>query len=283
MLNWLVKIQFESGAFQGGKIDSDPVKPVTFNTGQIVFGLAHGETTFGGYRAALERAADWLVNTQDSDGCWRSYPTPFASRGEKTYETHVAWALLEAERVHPNRGYAEAALKNIRWAITSKQRDNGWLADCCLTDPTAPLTHTLGYALRGLIEGYRFRADEKISAAAHRTADALLTKLGKDGFLAGRFRANWSAAVPWVCLTGTAQVAQCWLMLYEDTGDARYLDAGKRANAFVRRTVRLDAPEVMRGGVKGSYPVDGGYGPFEYPNWAAKFLIDSLALEERLA
>jgi hypothetical protein len=72
-------------------------------------------------------------------------------------------------------------------------------------------------------------------------------------------------------------------MLYEDTGNARYLAAGQRANAFVRRTIRLDdAPEGIRGGVKGSFPVDGDYGPFEYPNWAAKFLIDSLTLEEKL-
>jgi hypothetical protein len=282
MLDWLVLIQLPSGAFQGGKIDSTPVKPVTFNTGQTLFGLAYGEATFGGYLASLERAADWLVATQDADGCWRNYPTPFASPGEKTYETHVAWGLLEAERVRPNRGYAEAALKNIRWAA-SKQRDNGWLADCCLTHPSMPLTHTLGYALRGLIEGYRFSGDRGVAAAARRTADALLEKLGDDGFLAGRFEPDWSAAVPWACLTGTAQIAHCWLMLHEDTGAAQYLDAGKRANAFVRRTVRLDAPDGIKGGVKGSHPIDGGYGPFEYPNWAAKFLIDSLALEETIA
>ena len=39
------------------------------------------------------------------------------------------------------------------WALT-KQRVNGWFADCCLNDPTRPLTHTIGYALRGVIEGY---------------------------------------------------------------------------------------------------------------------------------
>lgn len=283
MLDWLAAIQLPTGAFYGGKIDSTPRKPVTFNTGQILIGLACGERVFGGYRTALELAADWLVATQDPDGCWRKYPTPFATPGEKTYETHVAWGLLEADRVHPDRGYGDAAMRNIRWAC-GKQRSNGWLADCCLTDPSQPLTHTLGYALRGLIEGYRFSGDRSVAAVAHRTADALLAKLRDDGFIAGRLRADWSEAVPWACLTGVVQIAHCWLMLYEDTGNARYLEAGRRANSFVRRTVRLDdAPEGMRGGVKGSLPVDGGYGPFEYPNWAAKFLIDSLTLEERLA
>lgn len=39
----------------------------------------------------MRRAADWLVETQDADGCWRRHPTPFAEPGEKVYETHVAW------------------------------------------------------------------------------------------------------------------------------------------------------------------------------------------------
>jgi hypothetical protein len=281
MLDWLTGIQLPTGAFQGGKIDSTPIRPVTFNTGQIVMGLAIGEATFGRYGDPLCKAADWLVATQDPDGCWRRYPTPFATPGEKTYETHVAWGLLEAARAYPTRGYEEAALRNIRWAL-GKQRDNGWLQDCCLTDPSAPLTHTLGYALRGLLEGYRFSGDQMLSVAARRTADALLVKLEPDGYLAGRFYSDWKAAVPWACLTGIAQIAHCWLLLYEDTGEAKYLDGARRANAFVRRTVRLDAPEGIRGAVKGSFPIDGDYAPFEYPNWAAKFLIDSLALERRL-
>ena len=31
----------------------------------------------------------------------------------------------------------------------------------------------------------------------------------------------------------------------------------------------------VRGGVKGSYPVDGGYGTYQFLNWAAKFCIDA--------
>ncbi|MEG0886145.1 MAG: hypothetical protein RSH52_33445, partial [Janthinobacterium sp.] len=36
MLDWCVAIQFPAGGFQGGKIDSTPRVPVTFNTGQIL-------------------------------------------------------------------------------------------------------------------------------------------------------------------------------------------------------------------------------------------------------
>ena len=44
MLDWLVSIQLSDGGFQGGLIDSTPVVPVTFNTGQILIGLAAGTT-----------------------------------------------------------------------------------------------------------------------------------------------------------------------------------------------------------------------------------------------
>ena len=42
VLNWLTSIQLPGGGFQGGVIGQTPVVPVTFNTGQILIGLASG-------------------------------------------------------------------------------------------------------------------------------------------------------------------------------------------------------------------------------------------------
>ena len=278
MANWLVAIQMPQGGFQGGKIDSTPVVPVTFNTGQILIGLAAAEAEFGDYLEPVRRAADWLVATQDPDGCWRKHPTPFAYAGEKTYETHVAWGLFEAARIEPGRGYADAGLANVRWALRMQQ-DNGWFANCSMGDPAIPLTHTIGYALRGVLEAFRFGGDQEFLDAARLTADALIVVQRPDGSLPGRLRSDWSPATDSACLTGIAQVAICWLMLFKHTGDARYRDAALRANQFVRRTVRLLAPRDTQGAVKGSYPVDGDYWRFAYPNWGAKFLADSLMIE----
>lgn len=280
VLDWLVSIQFREGGFQAGRIEAQPRVPVTFNTGQILLGLAAGVAEFGDiYRDAMSRAADWLVSTQDADGCWRRHPTPFAEPGEKTYETHVAWGLLEAERLSAGRGYGAAALANTRWALT-QQRDNGWLAQCCLTDPTQPLTHTLGYALRGIAEAYRFSDDRFFLNAAVKTADGLLSALRDDGYLPGRLRSDWTGAVAWACLTGSVQIAHSWLMLYQYTGNVRYRDAAFAANRYVRRSVNVDGPPEIRGGVKGSFPVNGSYGAYEYLNWACKFCIDSNLLEK---
>lgn len=283
VLDWLVSIQLDGGGFQGGVIGQTPVVPVTFNTGQILIGLASGVTELGeDYRASMRGAADWLVTTQDDDGAWRKNPTPFAKAGEKAYETHVAWGLLEAARVEPSRGYAEAALRNIRWALT-KQTENGWFTDCCLNDASRPLTHTIGYALRGVVEGYRFSKDEALLDAALLTAHGAMSALRSNGFLPGRINGDWSGAVTWACLTGSAQIAHCWLLLHQITGDVKFLDAARLANSYVRARVRTEGTPEMRGGVKGSFPVDGEYGQFEYLSWACKFFIDANILEQELS
>lgn len=283
MLDWFLRIQFPEGGFQGGLVDSTPVVPVTFNTGQILLGLAAGAIEDSDkYGAAMGRAADWLVTTQDSDGCWRSQPTPFASPGEKAYETHVAWGLFEAARVEPNRGYAEAALKNIDWALTHKQA-NGWYANCCLGDPLRPLAHTLGYVLRGVVEAYRYSERPDLLQACIETADGLLTAIDVDtGFIPGRLDSSWRGCVDWACLTGSVQIATCWLMLYGMTNNERYLAAALAANRYVRRTMSVDGNDDVRGGIKGAFPVNGQYGAFEYLNWACKFFVDSNMLEKEI-
>ena len=275
MLDWMVSIQFPEGGFMGGKIDAQPRVPVTFNTGQILIGLAAGVREFGdAYREPMNRAAGWLRDTLDEDGCWRRFPTPFASPGEKVYETHVSWGLFEAARIEPERGYGEAGLKQVDWALT-KQRPNGWFASCCLSDPAFPLTHTIGYVLRGVIEAYLYSGRDDLLAAAERTACGVMQAQREDGYMAAHLDSEWRAAADYACLTGIVQLASCWLLLYRATGETQYRDAGYRANAYVRRTVRVNGGPDLRGGVKGAFPVDGGYGTFQFLNWAAKFCVDS--------
>ena len=282
MLDWLVSIQFPDGGFQGSVIGALPDVPVTFNTGQILLGLASGTAEFGDeYRPAMRRAADWLVDTQDADGAWRKYRSPFTEPTDKAYETHVSWGLLEAARLEPGGGYAEAALRNVHWAL-GLQTPNGWFRNCCLSDQKHPLTHTLAYALRGVIEAYRFTNDEMFLAAAIKTAEGLLTATRDDGSLPGRLDRDWTGTVPWSCLTGNVQIAANWFLLYEYTGEKSYLDAALSANKFVRQTVKLDGDRETRGAIKGSFPISGEYCPYEYPNWAAKFFLDSHLMEESL-
>jgi hypothetical protein len=282
MLDWLVGIQLPGGGFQGGMVNQTPVVPVTFNTGQILIGLAAGVAEFGDpYRGAVRAAADWLVQTQDPDGCWRRHPTPFAEPGEKAYETHVSWGLIEAERLDAGRGYGEAALRNARWALTH-QRPNGWFDCCSVPYPNQPLTHIIGYVLRGLLEVWRFFDDPSLLEGARRTADGVLTAIRRDGSLPGKLDANWRGTVSWSCLTGNVQIAHSLLILYDETGNETYRDAAYGLNRTVRCTTSVADPEASRGAVKGSFPIDGDYGRFEYLNWATKFAIDSYTAEQEI-
>jgi hypothetical protein len=186
----------------------------------------------------------------------------------------VAWGLFEAERAAPGHGYGEAGLRQVQWALT-RQRANGWFEDCCLSNPEKPLTHTIGYALRGLAEAYRLTRDRPFLDAALRTARALTRCADADGRLPGRLDANWKPAANWVCLTGSVQIAHSWLLLADWAGDNALDDAARRVNRYVRRTLILEGDPDIQGGVRGAFPITGHYGPFEFLNWAAKFMIDA--------
>jgi hypothetical protein len=280
MLDWLVSIQFPDGCFQADFIGIKPPVPATFNTGQILLGLVSGVREFGDiYREPMIRAADWLVRTQDKDGAWRKNQPGVRFRGEKAYDTHVAWALLEAARLEPDKPYADAAIANVSWALTL-QRDNGWFERCCTGDPTKPLTHTLGYALRGILELYRFNRDTDVLESSRRTADGILGALREDGFLPGRLYPDWRSAANWACLTGSVQIAICFLMLFDLLGDERYRDAAYVLNRYVRRSMMCEGSPEKQGAIKGAFPVDGGYLKYEYPNWACKFFVDANMLEK---
>lgn len=279
-LEWLVSIQMPEGAFPGGVIGQQPVAATAFNTGQILMGLAAGVREFGGrYEDSMHRAARWLVGVQDDQGAWSRFYSPFALPGAKAYDTHIAWGLAEAARASGEKTYENAVRRNLQWA-SSLQRRNGWFDRCCLTDFSRPLTHTIGYALRGFAEGYRLLGEGWMLETALRGAESLLGCIREDGFLAGRLDSDWQPRARWSCLTGAVQIAAVWFLVapHSSRGEEMVL-AARRANAFVRRTVRIDAPPDIAGGVKGSWPVDGEYGRLQLLNWAAKFAIDSSWME----
>jgi len=283
MLDWLVSIQLKNGGFCGGQVSSKQKTPVSFNSGQILLGFVAGARHFGEkYIEPMRRTADWLVRTQDPDGCWRAFPSPYAVEGDKTYDTHIAWPLLEASQILPKRKYEQTGLSNVRWALES-QRENGWFANCCISDFSRPLTHTLGYVFRGILEAYIFTGDSNLLKACQRIADGLLSTIRNDGYIPGRLFSNWKAAVSWTCLTGSVQIAICWFKMYQITGKIAYLDAACAANQYVRRTMLIKGPAETKGAIGGSFPIYGGYSQYAYPNWACKFFIDSNILEMQIS
>jgi len=280
---WSIEVQLPSGAVRGGVIGQGK-SPAVFNTGQVILGwlAALTETGDDRFAAAILRAGDFLVDAQGHDGHWRRGTSAFADATATEYNTRVAWALAEAGTLLLQPNFQDAAAKNLR-AVMKQQLPNGWFGQCCLTDPRRPLLHTLAYTIRGLLEGGRILEDDRLLRAAETAAERLLESVAPNGWMAGRYNADWNPAATWSCLTGEAQMANNWMRLYEIRNDEKWLEPVPRVLRFLKSTQNRSSDNPgLRGGIKGSFPIDGEYGAYETLNWATKFFADALMRHERI-
>jgi hypothetical protein len=280
---WEIEVQLVTGAVRGGVIGA-PESPAVFNTGQVLLGwlAASEETGDASFADAARRAACYLIAKLDGDGHWRTENSGFARADATLYNTRTAWALAEAGVRLRDETFCGAAARNLR-ATAELQAANGWLPDCCLTDPERPLLHTLAYAIRGLVEGGRVLGEASLVRAGERAAKALLATVRRDGWMPGRYRPDWSAAVRWSCLTGQAQMANNWMRLAEITGDPKWLEPVSVVLRFLkRRQNRRSREPGLRGGIPGAWPVGSPYGAYEFLNWATKFFADALMRHEAI-
>ena len=84
------------------------------------------------------------------------------------------------------------------------------------------------------------------------------------------------------CLTGNAQLAVICYRLHEYTGDPKYEIAANRLLNYLKALQILDSenPEI-NGAIPGSFPLLGCYMTAGYPNWATKYFLDALMLQEK--
>jgi len=278
MAKWELTKQLKEGAFPGGEKNGKEL-PIVFNTGQVIFGMvrAYEETKNKKYKNAGIKAANWLVKIQNRNGCWDKFTY---LNQVHTYNTRTAWALLKMHEITKNINYKKAAIKNIEWAL-KQQQENGWFKHNAFHETQEPLLHTIAYSIQGILEAGIHLENKKCINAAKRAADALLKEQRKDGSLPGSFDKNWNSSVSWSCLTGNSQTSIIWLRLYYLTKEKIYLDASKKINNYMKSMQDVKTNNSgIRGGIKGAFPIYGWYAPFCYPNWAAKFFIDSLMLED---
>ncbi|MFC5524282.1 beta-L-arabinofuranosidase domain-containing protein [Rhodanobacter ginsengisoli] len=281
MAAWESDIQLRDGGVRAGTMDASRIVPTIFNTGQVLFGWlsAWQQTQDARFRDSAVRAADWLVAAQDPDGAWRSFASPFAAHAVNTYNTRVAFALAKVGHALGEPRYLDAAVHNVQWALT-QMRANGWLENNDLEDNERPLTHTIAYATRGILEVGLIAANGTFVDAAARMARSVALSQRRDGALPGRLDSAWRPASRWTCVTGNAQMAIIWHRLAAATGDASWKPAAGRAIGFNLSIQNLTAVDGgVRGGMPGSHPLKGGYMKNRYPNWAAKFFMDALMLQ----
>jgi hypothetical protein len=285
MARWEMQVQMPNGAVQGGPL-CPPGKqtPAIFNTGMVLQGYtaAYRFTRDSAFLNAGRRAADFLLGDLGSGYHFRSHGEYVAQNQKKTYNCLCAWALFRFGEDSGESRYRDAAV-NVTQAAIREQRDNGWIANNCLDMPHCPLTHTIGYALQGILEVGTLSGHGEFLRHVTRTVDSLLGNLRSDGFLPGRFFEDWHPASLSSCLTGSAQLAIVCFRLFQETDNAVYRAAGDRLLNLLKGLQTLDsAMPGVNGALPGSFPVLGAYMYLGYPNWATKYLLDALMLQDQL-
>lgn len=287
MGRWEVQVQMESGAVQGGVlVPANERKPAVFNTGMVLQGwVALLEHRWDDSLAqAAIRAADFLLADQAEDGHFRTHG-PFVEQDRiKTYNVLCAWPLLRLGHLLNHNGYRDAALRSAQAAM-AMQRNNGWFDHNDLTRPEIPLTHTLGYTLQGLLEVGNITEDAAMIAAVAQGLEPILAQVDRWGFLHGRFDDQWRPGSFSSCLTGSAQIAIVAYRLYQMTGKVTYRNAADKIVNFLKglQNITTEHPGI-RGALAGSYPMFlGSYMTAGYPNWATKYFLDALMLQNILS
>ncbi len=280
MVDWECDIQLEDGGVLAGAMgDSD--QPTVFNTGQVLFGwvTAYENEKSDRYLNSLIKASDWLCEIMDEDGCWRKFGSPMTlTDGINLYNTRSAWGLVRAHQVTGNDRYLECAIRNLEWAL-SHCKENGFADLNCLHDKAQPFLHTIAYAMRGFLEIGEYAKREDFIDQAIKMGDALLPHVRSNGYIPGRFDKDWKPTVSWSCLTGNAQISINLCRLFQITNNQKYLAAARSVMDYTKSTqILVSEDKNILGGIKGSHPINGGYHPWQYPNWATKFFSDALMI-----
>jgi len=272
LVEWLISIQRPDGAFPGsyGKFDEQP--PVVFNTGQVLLGLLdfYSRTPDSEIYNSSRRAAEWLISVQDDDGAWRKF-----TRFQYSSNTRTAWALIWFGKLFDERSFIDAGQKNVKFAL-SLQQDSGYFLQNGFSATDYAYTHTIAYAIRGILESALLTDNHQWMDAAERGFDSIIGLIGDDGRLPGEIDEKLRCNNTFVCLPGNCQMSIIGSKLYSRNMKEEHIISASKLLEFVRSKQLRSSDPAVNGGITGSWPLRGKYNPYEIPNWGVKFFIDAV-------
>jgi uncharacterized protein YyaL (SSP411 family) len=283
MADWIISLQDNDGALPGGLyIPNKKAEKSIFNTAQMIFGLisAWEHTEDKKYLESASLTASWLSDMQEDDGTWSKYH--YNKNFFPSYYTRVAWPLLKTGIIINNKKIESAAIKTLDY-IAAKVKANGFVRDSGFRAGSYAFLHTIAYTIRGFLESYFLSRKEEYHTIAYNWAYVFLQKYELKKRLAGAYYEDFAEINWYRCLTGEAQLAIIWLKIFDFTNDIRFINAASGLIDNLGMTQpQKDTFFLKSGGLKGSDPYFGKYMSFRQPNWATKFYIDALLLEENV-
>ena len=161
-----------------------------------------------------------------------------------------------------------------------QQEPNGWFANNCLNDPEAPLSHTIGYTLQGILEIGIAAQREDLIAAARSGVDPLLSAASLPrGFLAGLLLLGLGTGGVLLVSDGQCSACRGLLSALRESRVRTNIDAPPDSLLnYLKALQVLEGPDPgVNGAIGGSYPLLGSYMTAGYPNWATKYFLDGSA------
>src|SRR3984893_9023576 len=282
-VQFLLSVQLPEGGFPGLEIADNRTAPSPFNTAQILHGLTawHRETGDEEVRTAAERAVQWLLSLQDTDGAFRRYA--YEDRAS-TYSAYLACRLAEWGDHAADRAALAAASRHLDWTLAHR-RPNDWIILAGFDEDQhradEAFTHTIAYTLAGILTTSEILDRNDGITAVAAAAERLARRLELSRFLPGLIGGDWRGRSRYACVTGNCQMALIWFRLHSLSPNLRLINAALKAIDLVKLAQPMRNPNPgLFGGIPGSDPIHGAYIEGAVPNWAAKYFIDAL-LEKR--
>jgi hypothetical protein len=269
---WLINTQRKDGTFPGSYGDFKNQPPRVFNNGQIVLALVDYYNHYNDSNAlkAAQLSADWILKVQDDDGAWRQF-----TLHQLSSNTRTAWALIKLGQTLNENKYQNAGIRNIEYAL-QLQNQHDYFTENGFDENEIPTTHTIGYALRGIVGAAMELKKNTWIEAVERSYLHIVERTKSNGYLPGELDEDWKSDTAFCCLTGNCQLSVVGFLLTEQTGKQLYADTAIKLLQYVKERQLISQSPMIHGGISGSWPVNGGYCAYDIPNWAAKFFADAL-------
>lgn len=203
--------------------------------------------------ALLESArgiGNWLITRmqQDNGSFLATYDAEtdgWQHEGENFYDDYGclhakhAIGLLKLAQASGDEAYTTAALAVCDWVLTLQNDDGAIRANGAYPQV---VSHPHCYATEGLLYAHFVSGDKRYLNAARKAGDWLLTARNSDGSISIEYNKPWwrmgrrviEKVLPRRVTDATSQTLRIWLLLYYVTNDQRYLDAARKAGAWLQ-------------------------------------------------